>query len=111
MLEDRFSRLAMKGTWALNTCGTTSKMLVGNFSFSNLSVTTYVTTHSSTLPSLYLSHSSFSNPSVATPTSQFILQPFFRFSYVRSPSLNSPGESHMMKMVTNWQFYRNARVL
>ena len=43
---------------------------------------TYVTVHSPTLPSLYLRHSSFSNPSVASPTSQLILQPFFRFSYV-----------------------------
>ena len=56
---------------------------------------TYVTAHSSTLPSLYLHHSSFSNPSVASPTSQFILQPFFRFSYVTSSSLNSPGEPSM----------------
>ena len=38
---------------------------------------TYVKTHSPTIPSLYLRLSSFSNPSVATPTSQFILQPFF----------------------------------
>ena len=53
---------------------------------------TYVTTHSPTLPSLYLRHSSFYNPSVASPTSQFILQPFFRFSCVTSSSLNSPGE-------------------
>ena len=45
---------------------------------------TYVTTHSPTLPSLYLRHSSFSNPSVFSPTSQFILQSFFRFSYVTS---------------------------
>ena len=37
---------------------------------------TYVTAHSPTLPSLYLRHSSFSNPSVASPTSQLILQPF-----------------------------------
>ena len=43
---------------------------------------TYVTPHSPSLPSLYLRHSSFSNPSVASPTSQLILQPFFRFSYV-----------------------------
>ena len=43
---------------------------------------TYITTHSPTLPSLYLRHSSFSNPSVASPTSQFILHPFFCFSYV-----------------------------
>ena len=43
---------------------------------------------SSTLPSLYLRHSSFSSPSVALPTSQLILQPF-RFSYVTSSSLTS----------------------
>ena len=43
---------------------------------------TYVTAHSLTLPSLYLRHSSFSNPSFASSTSQLILQPFFRFSYV-----------------------------
>ena len=51
--------------------------------------------HSPTLPSLYLHHSSFSSSSVALPTSQFILQPFFRFSYVTSSSLDSPGEPHM----------------
>ena len=44
---------------------------------------------------LYLHHSSFSNPSVASPTSQFILQHLFRFSYVTSSSLNSPGEPPM----------------
>ena len=56
---------------------------------------TYVTAHSPTLPSLYLRHSSFSNPSVATPTSQLILQPFFRFSYVTGFSLTSPNEPPM----------------
>ena len=61
-------------------------------SFSNLfRHFTYVTTHSPTLPSLYLRHSSFSNPSVASPTSQLILQPFPRFTYVttHSPTLLS----------------------
>ena len=55
---------------------------------------TYVTTHSPTLLSLYLRHSSFSNPSVASRTSQFILQTFFRFSYVTGSSRRptSPGE-------------------
>ena len=53
---------------------------------------TYVKTHSPTLLSLYLRHSSFSNPSVASPTSQFILKPFFRFPYFTNSSLNSPGE-------------------
>ena len=61
--------------------------------------------HSPTFPSLHLRHNSFSNPSVAVRTSQLILQtfrcfpyvtvhlqPFFRFSYVTSSSLNSPGE-------------------
>ena len=56
---------------------------------------TYLTAHSPILPSLYLHQSSFSNPSVASPTSQINLQPFFRFSYVTSSSLNSPGESPM----------------
>ena len=57
---------------------------------------TYITTHSPTLPTLYVRHSSLSNPSVASPTSQLILQPFFRYPYVTSSSLNSPGEPHMI---------------
>ena len=52
--------------------------------------------HSTTFPSLHLRHNSCSNPSVASLTSQFILQPVFRFSYVTSSSLNSPGEPPMM---------------
>ena len=45
--------------------------------------------HSPTFPSLHLRHNSFSNPSVALPTSQLILQPFHCFTYVtiRSPTL------------------------
>ena len=56
---------------------------------------TYVTAHSPTLPSLYLRHNSFTNPPVASPTSQIILQPFFRLSYVTGFSLTSPGEPPM----------------
>ena len=37
-------------------------------------------------PSLHLRHSSFSNPSVALPTSQLILQPFRCFTYVTAHS-------------------------
>ena len=48
--------------------------------------------HSPTFPTLHLHHYSFSNPSVASPTSQIMLQPFFRFSYVIGSSLMSPGE-------------------
>ena len=52
---------------------------------------TFVTwrSHSPTSPSLHLRHSSFSNPSVALPTSQLILQAFRCFTYVtaHSPTL------------------------
>ena len=51
---------------------------------------TYVTTHSPTLPSLYLRHSSFSNPSAASPTSQLIIQSFCRFTYVTAHSPTLP---------------------
>ena len=51
---------------------------------------TYVTTRSPTLPSLYLRQISFSNPSVASPTSQLIFQKFFRFSYFTSSRAHSP---------------------
>ena len=70
-------------------------------SFFNLSVTSPTSQHSPTLPSLYLRHSSFPNPSVALPTSQFILQPFFRFSYVTSSSLNSEQSSFSNLSVTS----------
>ena len=50
---------------------------------------TYVTAHSPSLPSLYLHHSSFSNTSVFSSTSQLILQPFCCFTYItaHSPTL------------------------
>ena len=64
--------------------------------------------HSPTLTSLHLRHSSFSNPSAALSTSQFILQPFRRFTYVKvilqllrcftyvtGTSRTSPSESPM----------------
>ena len=55
--------------------------------------------HSPTFPSLHLRHNSFSNLSVTSPTPQLILQPFFRFSYVTSSSLNSPGEPPMASIL------------
>ena len=57
----------------------------------------YSRAHSPTFPLLHPRHNSFSNTSIALPTSQFILQLFFRFSYVTSFSLNSPGEPPMGK--------------
>ena len=60
---------------------------------------TYVTVRSPTLLSLLLRHSSFSNPSVALPKSQLVLQPFFRFSYVAGSSLMSLGASPMLIFV------------
>ena len=44
--------------------------------------------HSPTFPSLHLRHSSFSNPSLALPTSQLILQPFLCLTYVTVHSTN-----------------------
>ena len=46
--------------------------------------------HSPTFPSLHPRHSSFSNPSVTSPTSQLILQPFRRFTYVTAHSPTPP---------------------
>ena len=67
---------------------------------------TYFTALSPTLPSVYLRHSSLSNPSVASPTLQLILQSFFRFSYVTGSWLTSPGEPPMVlelrKTLTEW---------
>ena len=53
--------------------------------------------HSPSFQSLHLRHSSFLfyKLSVTSPTSQLILQPFFRFSYVTGFSLTSPGEPPM----------------
>ena len=50
---------------------------------------TYITAHSPTLLLLHLHHSSFCNPSSASPTSQLILQPFCCFTYItaHSPTL------------------------
>ena len=47
--------------------------------------------HSPTFPSLHLHHNSFSNPSIALPMSQLVLQPFRCFTYVtvHSPTILS----------------------
>ena len=68
----------------------------------------YVTAHSPTLLFLYLRYSSFSNTSIASPTSQLILQPFFCLSYVTSSSLTSPGELPMAK--TNHELMSQTKV-
>ena len=54
---------------------------------------TYITAnsaHSPTFLSLYLHHNSFSNPSVALPTSEIILQPFRCFTYITAHSPTLP---------------------
>ena len=50
-----------------------------------------MSSHSPTFPSLHLRQNSFSNPSIALPTWQLILQPFHCFTYVtvHSPILLS----------------------
>ena len=65
----------------------------------------YVTDHSLTLLSLYLRHSSFSNPSVALPMSQIILKPFRCFTYVtaHSPTLLSLLLRHWLFTYVTWR--------
>ena len=83
-------------TYVTTRCPTLPSLYLRHSSFSNLFPHfTYVTAHSRTLPSRYLRHSSFANPSVASPTSQLILQSFFPFSCVTGFSLTSPGEPLM----------------
>ena len=73
---------------------------------------TYVIAYYPTLRSLYQRHSSFSNFSVASPTSQLILQPLFRFSYVTCSSLTSPGEPPMIQMQKReWSAESNGKLL
>ena len=64
-----------------------------------------ITAHSPTLLSPYLCHSSFSNCSVASPTSQLIPQSFFSFSYVTGSSLMWPGELPMIHNIIDNFFY------
>ena len=50
-----------------------------------------MTPHSPTLSSLHLRHSSFSNPSVTSPASQLILQPFRSFTKITAHSRTLPS--------------------
>ena len=61
--------------------------------------------YSPTLPLFYLHHSSFSNPSVALPTSQLILQAFRCFAYVtaHSPTLLSLLLRHGLFTYVTWR--------
>ena len=61
--------------------------------------------HSPNFPSLHLLDSSFSNPSVALPTSQLILQPFRCFAYVTadSPTLLSLLLRHRLFTYVTWR--------
>ena len=61
--------------------------------------------HSPTFPSLHLRHNSFSNPSVALPTSQLIPQLFRCFTYVtaHSPNLLSLPLRHRLFTYVTWR--------
>ena len=61
--------------------------------------------HSPTFPSLNPCHSSFSNPSVAFPTSQLMHQPFRCFIYVtvHSPTLLSLLLCHRLFTYVTWR--------
>ena len=68
---------------------------------------TYVTAHSDSprFPSLHLRHTSFTNPSLALPTSQLILQPFRCFTYItaNTPTLLSPLLRHRIFTYVTWR--------
>ena len=57
--------------------------------------------HSPALSSLHLRHSSFSDTSVISPTSQLILQPFRCFTHATGTSPTSPGEPSVLSSVYN----------
>ena len=64
--------------------------------------------HSPRFPSLHQRHSSFSNPSVALPTSWLILQPFRCFTYVtaHSPTLLPLLLCHRIFTYVTWRAAR-----
>ena len=66
---------------------------------------THSRAHSPTFPSLHLHHSSFSNPSVALPTSRLILQSFRCFTCVtdHSPTLLSFLLRHRLFTYVTWR--------
>ena len=79
--------------------------------------------HYPTLPSLHLRLNFFSNSSVASPTSQLILQPlrpftyvtahsriFYRLTYVIGTSLTSTGEPPVVSPVLRGQFLLNYKL-
>ena len=61
--------------------------------------------HSPTFPSLHLRHNSISNPSVALPTPQLILQHFSCFTYVtaHSPTFHSLLLRHRFFTYVSWR--------
>ena len=61
--------------------------------------------HSTIFPPVHLRHSSFSNLSVALPTSQLILQPFRCFTYVtvHSTTLRSLLLRHRLFTYVTWR--------
>ena len=63
---------------------------VGEWALLNVAYVCMSSAHSPTFPSLHLRHNSFSNPSVALPTSQLILQSSFRYSYITAHSPTLP---------------------
>ena len=77
-----FFRFSYVTSSSLNSPGEPAELILQAFPH-----LTYVTAHSPTLPSLYLRHSSFSNPSVASPHHGSFSNPSFASS--TSQALNS----------------------
>ena len=73
----------------------------------------YVIAHSPTLPSLYVRHSSFCNPFVASLMSQLILQLFRCFTYlsIHSPTLLSLLLRHLLFTYVTWRAAHASQVI
>ena len=90
--------------WKLGEWAELIVIVIAELNFQAFNHFTYVTAHSDSpsFPSLHLHHSSFSNPSLALPTSQLIIQPFRCFTYVtaHSPTILSPLLRHRFSLTS-----------
>ena len=93
--------------WKLGEWAELIVIVIAELILQTFSHFTYVTAHSDcpSFPSLDLLHSSFSNPSLALPTSQLILQPLRCFTYVtaHSPTLLSLLICHRIFTYVTWR--------
>ena len=98
------------GTWAISSChhqlrGQYFYYFISFFCFWGCPVPFVPPVNTPLFPSHHLHHDSFSNPSLALPTSQDILQPFFCFTYITAhpPTLLSHLLRHRIFTYGTWR--------